>query len=456
MQAWEEFLDQLEKELGSTVIEKWLRPLKVLRFDAANLYLEAKDCFQVLWFEEHVRPKARAIFVNNNSRPIKVHLSIANSESTPILPKKIRGKKGEVSRLPPQPTFSLRFDSLDPLSTLDQYLVKGANQVPFQLLCELSRKEQLGTFNPLYFYGHSGTGKTHLLMGITQALREQGLNVIYTRADTFTEHVIGAIRAGEMRTFRYTYRNMDALCIDDVHLFSRKGATQEELFHTFNTLHLAGKQIILSANCAPKELQSIEPRLVSRFEWGITFPLEPFSQEDLGPLLEKKSLALQFPLSKKISEFLLESFTNSPKTLIKALETLMMLSHLDENASSKVMSVSLVKEYLADLLEEEKNNKLTPEKVIKIVAKHYSVQPEDILGPSQNRICVLPRQVSMYICRTKIKMPFAEIGNLFSRDHSTVMTSVKRIKESVDLGEQEIFSSITTISNQLFLNTITI
>ena len=118
------------------------------------------------------------------------------------------------------------------------------------------------------FYGPSGTGKSHLLVAIAHTLKQRSLKVVYTRAETFTEHVVSAIRSGEMSTFRHCYRNIDVLIIDDVHIISRKGATQEELFHTFNTLHLAGKQIILSAKCAPQELQFIEPRLVSRFEWG--------------------------------------------------------------------------------------------------------------------------------------------------------------------------------------------
>lgn len=450
MQAWEQFLQQQEAELGSETVQKWLRSLKIQRFDACNLYLEAKDSFQVLWFEEHIRGKVQVGFVNGNNRRIKIHLSIAN---TPVGSKKsqaqVKGNKDIRNTL-----FQLTFDELDPLCLFQYFVVSPDNQLTHKLLCELaglsnSTSTSLGTFNPLYLYGPAGSGKTHLLMSLTQSFRAQGLKSIYVRAELFTDHVVKAIRAGEMSTFRQAYRNADILLVDDVHVFSRKGATQEEFFHTFNTLHLAGKQIILSANCAPQELQLIEPRLVSRFEWGIVLPLKSVHAEELKNLLQVKAQALHFSLPTKISDFLVENFTSNPKALVKAFEAMVLRLHLDSHHSVQNLSVAAIKSLLSDLLNEEQQAALTTRKIIQAVAEYYGIRSEDVLGKSQTRECALPRQIAMHICREKLKIPFMKIGDLFSRDHSTVMASIKHIQKALEGDHRDIAGAWHAILKKL-------
>ena len=357
MQAWNKFLTLQETELGLETVNKWLRPLKVLRFDACNLYLEAKDSFQVLWFEEHIRQKAQARLLNNNSKRIKVHLSIANVKAPTAIKGKVKKATAQAVNIQ---IFNLIFDGLYPYSTFQNFVISEANLLPHKLLCKLAGydsdtytlvpgKKELCSCNPIYLYGSSGTGKSHLLIATAHALKQQGLNVIYTRAETFTEHVVTAIRAGEMSTFRQTYRNIDALIIDDVHVFSRKGATQEELFHTFNTLHLAGRQIILSANCSPSELQFIQPRLVSRFEWGIVIPLDLLDKVKIAEVLNKRAAALNYTLHPKIAEFLISTFTSNVKALTRALEALILRSHMSQvsGKQTSLMSVALAQQYLS-------------------------------------------------------------------------------------------------------------
>ena len=334
MQAWEHFLSQLETELGKDTVQKWLRSLKVLRFDACNLYLEAKDSFQALWFDEHIKSRTQTSLYNGNHKQIKVHLSLANSPAKPA-------KKGASTKTVKETglaPFQLTFDELDPLCLFEHYVVNEENQLTFQLLNEIagiSHKSKITfeTFNPIFLYGTAGSGKTHLMMSLAQAFRNKGRKVLFVRAETFTDHVVTAIRAGAMSTFRQAYRNTDVLIVDDIHVFSRKGATQEEFFHTFNTLHLEGKQIILSAHSAPQELQLIEPRLISRFEWGIVLPLKPMKETDLKALLKAKGEALHAPLPPKVAEFLVETFTSNPKALIKAYEALVLRMHLDAHHS---------------------------------------------------------------------------------------------------------------------------
>ncbi|HAB99754.1 MAG TPA: chromosomal replication initiation protein, partial [Parachlamydiales bacterium] len=237
--------------------------------------------------------------------------------------------------------------------------------------------------------------------------------VFFVRAETFTEHVVQAIRLGTMQNFRQTYRDIDVLIVDDVHIFAKKNATQEEFFHTFNTLHTSGKQIILSANAAPSLLTDIEPRLISRFEWGLSASLEPSPQKK--EILERKAQLWKLNLHPATFDFLLKEI---PPQAIKALQALALRAdhvHIDP---------VLARKYLKDFLSREEELLLKPEHIIQQIATHFGIKPEDLLSKSQTREFALPRQIAMYACREKLKMPYQAIGELFDRDHSTVMSSV--------------------------------
>lgn len=444
MRAWEEFLSLQEKELGKEIVDKWLRPLKVVRFDACNLYLEAGDSFKALWFEEHLRHKVQHRLFNNNHKHIKVHINVAAHETSETNKKKKDPIPAAVQE------FSLKFDELDPQATFDSFIAAPENILAQKLLKEAASTDEKTQplFNPIYLFGRSGTGKTHLMMATAAALRDAGKRVLYVRADTFTEHVVHAIRAAEMQTFRKAYRNVDALLIDDIEVFSRKNATQEELFHTFNSLHVEGKLIILSAKCPPNELKFIEPRLVSRFEWGIVVPLLMPEKTQLAELLQRRSENIQFPLRDEVKNFLIETFGNNTKSLVRAFEALVLRTHLNQGvakAASLPLPLKTVQNYLSDLIQEEERSVLTAGKIIKTVAEYYGIRTEDILSKSQSRDCVLPRQIAMHLCREELHLPFMKIGDIFSRDHSTVMTSVKQIQKSIETKNYEIQSSVKSI-----------
>lgn len=454
MQAWELFLQKQERELGQETVKKWLRSLKVVRYDACNLYLEAKDTFQALWFEEHMRAIAQAKLLNGNHKRIKVHLSVADAavNANAEAKKKLSQTKGKKENKGAQ--FQLAFDHLDPLFLFRHFIPGKHNEVTHKILSEVaglasSKPSTIASDNPIYLYGPSGSGKTHLLMSLAQSFLARKLKTLYVRAELFTDHVVTAIRAGEMRTFRQAYRNADVLIVDDVHVFSRKGVTQEEFFHTFNTLHLEGKQIILSANCPPQELQLIEPRLVSRFEWGIVLPLKLLDGEELNEILQAKMQAMQVALPSKVLNFLNETFVSNPKALIKALQALVLRLHGNPQYTFQNLSIVTLKSLLSDLIAEEQKSALTPAKIVQSIADYYGIRSDDIFGKSQTRECALPRQLAMHFCRDKLKMPYMKIGDLFSRDHSTVMSSVKHINKSLEEDNVEIGSAWQAILKKL-------
>jgi len=461
MRAWEEFLDEQEGQLGKKTVEQWLRPLKVVRFDACNLYLEAPDSFKAVWFDEHVRPTLQPNFTNSNNKKIKIHISVANQVENPDDESKKRGFKGHASSL--QRKFVLEFDDINPQQLFENFVQSEGNILAFKLLCEvcgicfktfkpLENRALAPPFNPIYLTGRSGSGKTHLMMATANALTNLGLRAVYIRAETFTEHVVEAIRCGEMQTFRKSYRFIDVLLVDDIEIFSRKLATQEEFFHTFNALHLEGKQIILGSSYAPKELKFIEPRLVSRFEWGIVVPMRHLDATHMKSILEQKALKAHFPLENSVSDFLIETFNSNSKHLLRSLDALILRTHLNQGLKGSVslpLGLESVKQQIQDLILEEEKASLTPGKVIRTVAAHYGISTNDILGKSQNRECALPRQMAMYICREQLKLPFMKIGDLFGRDHSTVMTSAKQIQKSLTQKNQDIASALTSITKRL-------
>ena len=435
MQAWQQFLTALESDLGADTVNKRLRPLKVVHFDAGNLYLEAADSFQIVWFEEHIRAKARKALVNNNYNPIKIHLSSSSIDSVVKEPP-IKG-----SNFPIKAPFTLQVDTLDPLATLDNFIVTESSILLFDLVASISgfKKDSthptaLGQFNPIYIHGGSGTGKSHLLMGIAHSLAQNKISACYVKMETFTENVVSAIRSGNMQEFRKAYRMADVLIVDDVQVLSKKTATQEEFFHTFNTLQTVGKQIILSANCSPAFLVDIEPRLVSRFEWGITLQIGLLEQQDLLKMLEKRLELLSFPLTKQALEYLVETFSFHLKSLHRAIEALILRTHSTNTKTvSHYLTPKDIEVLLSDLIEDTRRQVLNPQKIIQSVAEFYGIKGEDILGKSQSHEYTLPRKIAMYLCRQKIKMPFTQIGQFFHRDHSTVMSSVSYIKESDDV-----------------------
>ena len=443
MQAWENFLNGEEKVFGKAAVDKWLRTLTVVNFDACNLYLKARDPFHLHWFEEHMRPKVEKALFNNNGRRIKVHINLGEVSPDPS-PKETR---------PEEKKNLFASDILEAHCTLAQFVSGKQSKITYQILCELvgyqpeinkfgTPKLKMGEINPIYISGPSGVGKTHLLMAMTATLRNQGLKAHFVHAERFSEHVVTAFRSSLVEPFRATYRNLDALIIDDIHKFQRKSATQEEFFHTFNALHTRGVQIIISSNVPPRELSDIEERLISRCEWGISLSLGKLTPDELKEIALRRTQMLQFPLSDAIINYLVTTF-KSHKSLTRAIEALVLRTHIDRRKDP--LDLEATKTYLKDLTDKEEEQGISPGKILQGVAQKFGIRIDDILGKSRSRDCALPRQIAMYLCRHELKMPYIKIGDLFSRDHSTVMSSVKLIANSVENRETEVTNSITEI-----------
>ena len=433
MKAWNELLALLDHELGKATVNKWLRTLKVVKFDAGNLYLDAADTFQINWFKEYVSPHLPKHFLTGSGKPIKIHFTI---DGKPLK---------EDSKTVEEIADPFACDPLELHATFDEFVSTEGDSLACNILREIvDTTLEKGCYNPIFLYGPKGTGKSHLLMATANELSKQGYKCFYVRSETFTEHVIRAFRSTQLQEFRRAYRDIDVLLIDDVHLFSRKTATQEELFHTFNRLHTSGKQIILTSAESPRNLEEIEERLISRFEWGITLPVTSPTLEEKLEILERRGEALGLPIDTLLKQFLITNFKNL-HSLIQALEALAL--RYPEGASA--IDLEIAKFHLQDLTQKESENLLTPGKLLKMVANSFGIKIEDILGKSQNKECTLPRQIAMYLCRHNLQLSYLKIGRLFSRDHSTAITSVKRIKKGIEKKEEAVLLPLSDIQRKL-------
>jgi chromosomal replication initiator protein len=445
MQAWEDYVLSLERSFGKRATDEWIRTLKLIRFDACNLYLEARDTFHASWVEEHILPIAKKQLRNNNAHEIKIHL-------------KIHGEDGK--NFPPdlginEAPLNFSPDLLNQQQTYEQFVPGSKNRIPFQVLCKLTgfnpergqyEEPSKEIYNPIYLYGPSGSGKTHLLVAAAITLELRGFSVFYVRAQTFTDHVVRAIRSGHMQKFRSAYRHIDILIIDDIQVLSRKNATQEELFHTFNTLHTAGKQIILSSNVNPRQLEGIEERLVSRFEWGITLPIEKLTEPlELLQIAKNRLQFYGFSVKKEVIDFIISSF-NSPPRVCEAIDRIAIKYQLSK---ADLYPLETFLPTLNDLIQQDQQTSLSSQKILELVADIFGIKVEDILSKSQSREIVLPRQIAMYLFRKELKMPYIKIGSVFSRDHSTVMSSIKQITKSIEIQDKDLFYYLNDIQRKI-------
>lgn len=446
MRAWNDYLRALEQELGVDNINRWARTLKVINYDAANLYLEAQDSFQAQWIQEYLLPQARNHLRNENNRLVKIHLQVAQKK--PLA-------KSDLEAPSDTPQSPFITDPIDPAYTFESFVETSQNKMIYKLFLNLKQAAQdPPSYNPIYLFGVEGIGKTHLLQAYAQTLKKLNLRVNYVKLPTFTQNMVMAIKSEQMANFRKFYRECDVLIVDDVHHLANKNATQEEFFHTFNTLHITGKQIVLSSHSSPQQLKNIEPRLISRFEWGIVLPMHPPSQTEFKKILNKKLEEVHLSLNSDSKDFMLKTFSKNPQILSSALSALILRAHLKlpqgKLMDPRELTPTAIEHLLSDLIKKEKEATITPDYIIDHIAHYFGVKMEDVLGKSQSRECVLPRQMSMYFCREHLKLPYMKIGDIFSRDHSTVMSSVKQIQKNSREPNHSTSQIITALKQAIF------
>jgi chromosomal replication initiator protein len=421
MKEWEHFLLFIETKKPGSLQNQWTTRYNIERFDAQNLYLSFQDVFSLNFFKEHIGPELK-YFKNANNHPIKVHLE--------LLANKIKTSNEQASK-----SVTFKFSEDTNLNFAD-FVCDEDNKFVLQMLMNLI--DNTANFNPFYIYGAKSSGKTHLLKAAYNFYKLKGLRCLYVNADTFSEHVVYAMKSSSMNEFRKTYRNIDMLFFDDVQILGGKNATQEEFFHTFNSLHMSSKTIVLSSDTPASLLKNIEPRLISRFEWGLSVELSPLKKEHHDRLIDNLAARLDINITQDHKKTLKEHFGQDLSSLTAAIHTVELRSHLDKDESPS---------HVENTLEELKSQKkeITADDIVSSSAKFFGIKPKDIKGPSQTRPLAYPRQISMYLIRKHLVMPYKKMGEFYGRDHSTVMASVTIIEEKLKTLDEETLNAIKRI-----------
>ena len=305
-------------------------------------------------------------------------------------------------------------------------------------------------YNPLFLYGGPGLGKTHLMHSIGHYILQNnpGMKVLYVTSEEFTNEVIDSIRshgASDMSKLREKYRTVDVLMVDDVQFIIGKDSTQEEFFHTFNALHAAGKQIIISSDKPPKEMETLDERFRSRFEWGLTVDIQPPDYETKMAILRKNAESYD----KKIDEEIIQYIANNIKSNIRELEGAFNKIIAYAKLNKVEMTLAVAEEALKDLIYPNKQKEITPNTILNVVAEHYHLKPEDIVSKRRNSELVLPRQVMMYLCRELTDTSYINIAKLLGKkDHTTIIHGYNKMISELSTNE-ELKNSVEIIKKKL-------
>jgi chromosomal replication initiator protein len=336
---------------------------------------------------------------------------------------------------------------MNPRNTFSTFVVGANNQFAHAAALAVSQAPAR-TYNPLFVYGGVGLGKTHLMQAIGQHVAQRGTStkVMYLSSEKFTNEFIDAIQNNSLVKFRKRYRQADLLLIDDIQFFSGKERSQEEFFHTFNTLFDGHKQIVLSSDRPPAEIANLEQRLVSRFEWGLTAELQPPDIETRLAILRKKAEALTIKLESSVLEFLAQRIRTNVRRLEGALMRVASFASLNGNGP---IGTDTVEHLLKDILHEESRRTVSVDLIQRKVAEHFDVRVADMTSKRRPQNIAFPRQIAMYLARELTKSSLAEIGEAFGgRDHGTVLHAHRLVRERMR-NEEKIRQTVSFLESHL-------
>jgi chromosomal replication initiator protein len=439
--AWERLLVQLQEQLGPQIFDSWFRAIQCDGVDDGSKEIRVhagrvtKD-----WVTNYYTELIETCLAELELSDYKLVWSIDDSENIADNPFDMGGEADfffATSKPSPAPAAATRpsatnfvdiepiESSLNPKYTFEKFVVGACNQ--FAHAAAKGAAESPGkTYNPLFLYGGVGLGKTHLMHAIGHSIKQQNrhLRVAYITSEKFMNELINAIRYDKTQAFRDKYRSIDVLLMDDVQFMAGKERTQEEFFHTFNALHNDQKQIVISSDCPPKEIPTLEERLHSRFEWGLIADLEPPDLETKVAILKRKADLDGIFLPDDIAIFIASKVKSNVRELEGSLVRLVAIASLRGVPISKM----LAQDALKNIIDSERPEGLTLDRIARTVANHYDMSIEELKSKNNSRAVAVPRQVAMYLCKRLTKASFPEIGREFGgKHHTTVMHSVDKI-----------------------------
>jgi len=418
-ELWEGALKQLHERLGKQNFETWIRPIRVRQWEGTEIILEVPNKFFRDWLLEHFLTPIQDALSDLAHQSIRVSVSV-NQQLQP---------SGGTSKIAEREKYKPpRVSNLIPKYNFENFVVGASNQ--FAHAASLAVANQPGDhYNPLFIYGGVGLGKTHLINAIGHRIveRRPALKVSYLSSESFMNELIGSLRRDKMDEFKGRFRNVDTLILDDVQFIAGKERTQEEFFHTFNSLYETHKQIVITSDKFPKEIPELEDRLRNRFEWGLIADIQPPDMETRVAILQKKAELEAVMLPHEVAIFLASHIDSNVRELEGSLTRLGAFASLTKTP----MTVDLAKEVLQNTLK-GMHREVTIENIQKTICDYFNIKMGDLKVKRRTKNIALPRQVAMYLCRKYTSMSFPAIGYKFGgRDHSTVIHASKTIEKKM-------------------------
>ncbi len=424
-QAWQSVLGQLQMEMPRASFDTWVRDTRPLRFENGLMTIGVRNAYARDWLESRLANTISQMLSAIADSNVAVRFVVAQVQDDSYLFVEPTTGPEETSQPVQQRNLTL-----NPRYTFENFVVGAGNRLA-HAACLAVAEKPARAYNPLFLYGGVGLGKTHLLHAIGNACHARGLNVLYVSSEEFTNDMINAIRTHTTQAFRDKYRSSDVLLVDDIQFIAGKESTQEEFFHTFNTLHGQDKQIIISSDRSPKSLVTLEERLRSRFEWGLTADIQPPDLETRLAILRHKAERSGRYIPDEILQVIARRVQSNIRELEGALNRILAFADL----SGSSLTPNLVEVALADLLPQRGD--VEPQKVVALVAKYFNLSPEKLLSPDRSREVALPRQIAMYLLREDVNVSLPRIGEaLGGRDHTTVMHAIKTITDKIERDDQ--------------------
>lgn len=431
-ESLQRIMEKIRDQVGEEVFSTWFEKISIKQNDKNVLHVYVPNNFFAEWFSKNYLP-----FLMKAMRD-----EIPSSVEVKVMIDKNLEERSEPQELPLKRKQGICFN-LIPKYTFENFVVGKSNEFAYSAGFAISN-EPGKVYNPLYIYGGVGLGKTHLLNAIGHKTRKchTDLNIIYLSAESFMNEFLKAIRMNTMEQFRKKYRStFDVLLLDDVQFLSgNKESTQEEFFHTFNALFNLNKQIVVTSDRPPKDIEQLQERLKSRFEMGLVVEINPPELETKVAILKKKAEIYSISLSNEIAFYIAERIYSNVRELEGALLRIKAISALKNSP----ITIDLVKEALHGFIE-ERGAKISPERVLKEVSEAFKVKLSDLRSRRRFKQIALPRQVAMFIMRTYLGMSFPEIGLFFGgKDHTTVIHSARKIEKEItkDIYLQEIVENL--------------
>ncbi|MCB2178699.1 chromosomal replication initiator protein DnaA [bacterium] len=436
--AWQAALGQLEMEMAKATFDTWVRDAHFVAYEDGTFIIGVQNAYARDWLESRLTSIVIRMLVGMMDRTVEVRFVVwqESKQPEPPAPAVIEEVEETILSTP-------RRTHMNPRYTFQSFVVGTSNRLA-QAASMAVAESPARAYNPLFLYGGVGLGKTHLLHAIGNTAEQNGLNVLYVSSEEFTNDLINAIRTHTTQAFRDKYRMTDVLLIDDIQFIAGKESTQEEFFHTFNTLHGQDKQIVISSDRSPKAMITLEERLRSRFEWGLIADIQPPDYETRLAILRSKADRMGRQIPGEIMEAIAQRMQSNIRELEGALNRI--VAHADLRGIP--LTPQLVDTALVDLMPQRRE--VAPNEVVKMVATAFGITVEQILARDRSRNVALPRQIAMYLLREEAQISLPQIGEVLGgRDHTTVMYACDKVSDLLE-EDDRLRRQVVDIRDQLY------